>query len=142
MSTKISEMFFEGNMIFMSILTLFLALLFLAAWKAPAWVRSIGSIALAAGVLFSILGINQIFGYMQQAGSVAQSVLYGGYKTTLIPYVLRSWHLHRGSHHPHLPDAKDLGTSDKPCNKPLQTMRCKGLFFFSGSGDYSFSHVL
>ena len=85
MSTKISEMFFEGNMIFMSILTLFLALLFLAAWKAPAWVRSIGGIALAAGVLFSILGINQIFGYMQQAGSVAQSVLYGGYKATLLP---------------------------------------------------------
>ena len=85
MATKISEMFFGGNIVFMSILTLLLALLFLAAWKAPAWVRSLGGIALTAGVLFSILGVSQIFGYMKQAGSVAPAVLYGGFRTTLIP---------------------------------------------------------
>lgn len=85
MTTQLSEMFLGGNMLFMSLLTLMLALLFLAAWKAPAWVREIGSIALASGFLLGILGINQIFDYMQQVDSIPSSVLYGGYKTVLIP---------------------------------------------------------
>ena len=85
MTTQLSELFLGGNMLFMSLLTLLLALLFLAAWKAPAWIRDIGRIALAAGFLFGLLGINQIFAYMQQVESVAPSVLYGGYKCVLIP---------------------------------------------------------
>ena len=83
--TTLSEMFLSGNILCMSALTLLLALMFMAAWKAPAWVRNVGLIALAVGVLFSLLGIHQIFDYQQQASDVAPSVLYGGYKCTIIP---------------------------------------------------------
>ena len=85
--TTLSEMFLEGNILFMSVLTFLLAILFLAAWKAPAWVRDVGSIALAFGILFGLLGIRQVFSYMQTVDEVAPSVLYGGYKCTTIPVV-------------------------------------------------------
>lgn len=85
MITQLSDLFLEGNMMFMSILTLLLALLFLAAWKAPAWVRDIGNIALALGFLFCGLGVYQICDEVQMAGDVAISVLCGGYKCVLVP---------------------------------------------------------
>ena len=81
----ISELFLEGNIICMSILTLLLACLFLAAWKAPAWVRSIGLIALACGVLSGLFGTRQMFDYLQTVGETAPAVLYGGYKCAMTP---------------------------------------------------------
>ena len=86
----------------MSALTLLLALVFLAAWKAPAWVRNIGAIALVCGLLFGALGLNQMFSYMQEhthdtlkaleeSGYVTPTdldmspVIYGGYKCGLVP---------------------------------------------------------
>jgi len=96
----ISDFFLSGGPLFMSALTLVLALLFLAAWKAPAWVRNIGLIALACGFLFGTLGLYQMYGVLQEsfrafneAGDVSPSnlvppaVLYGGYKCVLIPII-------------------------------------------------------
>lgn len=83
--TTLSEMFLSGNILCMSVLTLLLALLFLTAWKAPAWLRNVGLVAFASGLLFGLLGLHQIYDYLQQAGSVANSVLYGGYKCAIIP---------------------------------------------------------
>ena len=74
-------------MIHMSILTILLASVFLAAWKAPAWVWKIGILALVAGILFGILGYYQICDFMQANGDVAPSVLMGGYKCMLVPTV-------------------------------------------------------
>ena len=100
----ISNFFMMGNPWFMSALTLLLALVFLAAWKAPAWVRNIGVIALACGFLFGILGLYQMFSYMQEhmqemlktieeSGYVTPTdvdmspVIYGGYKCALVPVI-------------------------------------------------------
>jgi len=96
----ISEYFMEGNPLFMSFLTLLLALVFLAAWKAPAWVRNIGLIALACGFLFGMIGLYQMYGVLQESfkafnetGDVSPSnlvpppVIYGGYKLGLIPVI-------------------------------------------------------
>lgn len=83
--TAISDFFVSGNPLFMSALTFLLALVFLAAWKAPAWVRNIGLIALACGLLFGVLGIYQMFDYMQTVSDVTPSVLYGGYKCVTVP---------------------------------------------------------
>ena len=55
MATQLSNLFLEGGPLFMSILTLLLALLFLAAWKAPAWVRDIGNIALVLAFRHKVL---------------------------------------------------------------------------------------
>ena len=85
MIAQLSELFIEGGMAFMSILTLLFALLFLAAWKAPAWVRDIGIIALAFGILSIAVDYTQMFDYLQTYGDVEQSVLYGGYKVAFIP---------------------------------------------------------
>lgn len=96
----ISDFFMMGNPLFMSALTLLLALVFLAAWKAPAWVRGIGLIALVCGLLFGALGLYQMYGVLQEsfrafneAGDVSPSnlippaVIYGGYKSVLVPFI-------------------------------------------------------
>ena len=102
--TAITDFFMMGGPWFMSALTLLLALVFLAAWKAPAWVRNIGFIALACGFLFGILGLYQMFSYMQEhmqemlktieeSGYVTPTdvdmspVIYGGYKCGLVPVI-------------------------------------------------------
>ncbi|MCR5535613.1 MAG: hypothetical protein K6F47_10675 [Bacteroidaceae bacterium] len=81
----ISDYFMMGGPWFMAFLTLLLALVFLAAWKAPAWVHSIGLIALACGFLFSVLGLYQMYDYMQAHGEIGLAVVYGGYKCGLVP---------------------------------------------------------
>lgn len=83
--TAITDFFMMGGPWFMAVLTLLLALVFLAAWKAPAWVHSIGLIALACGFLFSVLGLYQMYDYMQAHGEIAAAVVYGGYKCGLVP---------------------------------------------------------
>ena len=96
----ISDFFVMGNPLGMSALTLLLALVFLAAWKAPAWVRSIGLIALASGFLFGMFGLYQMYGVLQEsyrafseAGDISPSnlmppaVIYGGYKCVLVPII-------------------------------------------------------
>lgn len=84
MITQLSDLFFEGSMEFMSILTLLLALLFLAAWKAPAWVCDIGNIALALGILFTGIGVYLACDDIQQAGYISTSVLCEGIKCMII----------------------------------------------------------
>ena len=92
--TAISDFFMMGHPLCMSALTLLLALVFLAAWKAPAWVRNIGLIALACGFLFGILCLYQMFGVLQgvmpDSGDVtpfSPAVMYGGYKCALVPVI-------------------------------------------------------
>ncbi len=68
----------------MSIQTLLLALLFLAAWKAPAWVRDIGWIALALGIMLHLLGLYYAFGDIVDFGGVSQTVFLAGYRASII----------------------------------------------------------
>jgi len=83
----IPELFMNGNPLCMSVLTLLLALVFLAAWKAPAWVRNIGLIAMACGLLFGLLGLYQMFDYLRgvEPDSCSAPVIYGGYRCALVP---------------------------------------------------------
>lgn len=98
--TVISEYFMEGNPLCMSVLTLLLALVFLAAWKAPAWVRNIGIIALACGFLFGLMGLYQMYGVLQESlrvfnengdispyNLIPPPVVFGGYRCGLIPII-------------------------------------------------------
>ena len=61
----------------LAILTIMLVLVFLCAWKAPRWVRPIGSIALG-------------FYDIQRAGDISPTVMVGGFKAWdwLIQYAL------------------------------------------------------
>ncbi len=88
--------FLEGGPWFMSILTILLVAIFFAAWKAPRWVKEIGSIARAFGFFSLLLGLRQMFEALQEIGSqkeavtslfdlVSPNVLLGGLKVAMIP---------------------------------------------------------
>jgi len=83
----IMKFFVEGGSLFMTILTIEFILLFLAAWKAPAWVKEIGIIALTTALLSTLLGLRQVFEAIQVAGDISMSVLCGGLKVALIPVI-------------------------------------------------------
>lgn len=80
--------FVNGGVGFMSVLTVLLVAIFFAAWKAPRWVKEIGSFALVFGFLGMILSILQLLDGLQTAGGdLPAAVIYGGLKVTLIPVI-------------------------------------------------------
>lgn len=68
----------------MTILTLELVGLLLAAFKAPRWVSSIGSIALCSGLLNTFFGLFNVFTALQLAGDISPTLVFGGCRSTLI----------------------------------------------------------
>ena len=81
------SLFLEGGLWGMTLLTLELIGLLLAAWKAPAWVREIGLLTLVSGVVCTLLGISQVLGFVRVAGDVAFPVLAGGLRVACIPVI-------------------------------------------------------
>ena len=90
------RLFLEGGPWFMSILTILLVAIFFAAWKAPRWVKEIGSIAHALGLYSLLLGLRQLFDALQEVGSsiddvtsvfdlISPNVLFGGLKVAMVP---------------------------------------------------------
>jgi len=77
-------LFIEGGPLGMTILTIILLALLLAAWKAPAWVKEIGLIALVGGVIWALLGFFQAAGVIAIAGDIHQSVIWAGMKVAII----------------------------------------------------------
>ena len=70
----------------MGILTALLAGLFVAAWKAPRWTKEIGAFTLAFGFFSLLLGLRQMFDFLQMADQpVNINIIYGGLKVALIP---------------------------------------------------------
>ena len=84
---NIFVLFIEGGYVFMSIITLMLVGLFFAAWKAPNWIKEIGVLALAFGILGTILGVMQAADYIRATAdaSFSSNVIWGGIKVALIP---------------------------------------------------------
>ena len=78
-------LFIEGGIINMTMLTIMLLALLLAAWKAPAWVKEIGLMALVWGLIWSLFGIYMGAVNVERVGSIAQGVLWGGIKVSMIP---------------------------------------------------------
>jgi len=70
----------------LAILTILLALMFLCAWKAPRWVRPIGSIALAISAIHYIYGLMLGFHDIQVFGDISPSVMVGGLKFMFIAW--------------------------------------------------------
>ena len=91
-------LFIEGGVWSMSILTILLVAIFFAAWKAPRWVKEIGSIARAFGFIGLLLGLRQMFEVFQEIASqkeavtsvfdlVSPGVFFGGLKVAMIPVI-------------------------------------------------------
>ena len=77
--------FIQGNPVPMGIITLILVLVFLAAWKAPAWVSNLGKLGLVTGILGTLFGISQMLDYLGGNAETPAAVIYRGLKVTLIP---------------------------------------------------------
>ena len=82
---SLSQTFVEGGMAGMIAITLLLIALFLAAWKAPRWVKEIGIGALVVGIFWMLSGLSQALGVLQMVGDISPSLVCGGLKVTLIP---------------------------------------------------------
>lgn len=80
----ISSFFVEGGAFGMIVLSLLLIALFLAAWKAPKWVKEIGLGALVFAIFWTLRGLYQMFGVMQMIGDVGFPVICGGLRAAMI----------------------------------------------------------
>ena len=84
MKHSLPTLFVEGGLGWMIIITIFLIALFIAAWKAPRWVKEIGIGTLVFSIFGTLLGLAQAFDAIQKAGDISPAVLCGGLKVTLI----------------------------------------------------------
>ena len=78
------ELFLKGGAPYMTLLTLILLALLLASWKAPAWVKEIGLIALIVGVLSTFLGFYIAADDISKAGDIPQGIIWGGLRVAVI----------------------------------------------------------
>lgn len=83
--SRMFQLFYEGGWLGMSILTVELIGLLFAAWKAPAWVKEIGLLALVTGISYTLFGFRQAMHFIQQAGDISLSLLAGGLRVACIP---------------------------------------------------------
>ena len=82
---SIVDAFMAGGWWGMAAITLTLVCALFAAWKAPAWVQSLGKVAIAIGVISFLLGISDIAKVIQENGDrFPFSVYMGGLKVALI----------------------------------------------------------
>lgn len=76
------SLFLEGGLWGMTLLTLELIGLLLAAW-----VQEIGLLALISGIVYTLLGFSQAMGFVQRAGDISFSLLAGGLRVACIPVI-------------------------------------------------------
>ena len=81
---SLARLYVEGGAGFMTIISVLLILMLIAAWKAPKWVKEIGIGALVAGIFATLLGLLQIFDAIQMFGDISLSVICGGLKVAMI----------------------------------------------------------
>ena len=78
------ELFMKGGIFGMTILTIIFLALLLAAWKAPAWVKEIGIIALVWGVCWALMGFVQMAGAMTKS-EFPSGIVWSGLMLATIP---------------------------------------------------------
>ena len=84
--TNLFTLFVSGGPVGMIIITLLFIGLFFAAWKAPAWVKEIGTAALVVGAFWTLLGFMQAADFLQGcADDISPNIVAGGVKVGLIP---------------------------------------------------------
>ena len=78
------ELFVLGGIPWMTFLTINLLALLLAAWKAPAWVKEIGIIALVFGVISFLIGFYIGAADISKAGELPPRIIWGGLQIAVI----------------------------------------------------------
>ena len=81
----LSQTFMAGGWHFMALITLALICALFAAWNAPAWVKPLGKVAIAIGVLSFLMGVQDMADCCAKVGSeIPFSVYCSGFKVALI----------------------------------------------------------
>ena len=81
----LTDMFMAGGWPYMAVITLVLVCALFAAWKAPAWVKSLGKVAIAIGIFSFFSGVADMADICQETGSQFPfSVYCGGFRVALI----------------------------------------------------------
>lgn len=81
----LSQTFMAGGWHFMALITLVLTCALFAAWKAPAWVKPLGKVVIAIGVLSFLMGVQDMADCCAKVGSeIPFSVYCSGFKVALI----------------------------------------------------------
>ena len=81
----LSQTFMAGGWHFMALITLALICALFAAWKAPAWVKPLGKVAIAIGILSFLMGVQDMADCCAKVGSgIPFSVYCSGFKVALI----------------------------------------------------------
>ncbi|MDG2342095.1 MAG: MotA/TolQ/ExbB proton channel family protein [Cytophagales bacterium] len=78
------ELFLQGGVLFMSIITIFLVMVGLSFYTHSDKLKTYGSLALSSGVLGSFIGLYSAFMTIQEVGNVSPSVFAGGLRVALI----------------------------------------------------------
>tara|TARA_B100001564_G_scaffold189393_1_gene158971 strand:+ start:310 stop:609 length:300 start_codon:yes stop_codon:yes gene_type:complete len=78
------NLFFEGGVLFMSLISIFLVLVGVSFYLHSDKLKTYGNLALSTGVLGSFIGLYSAFNTIQQVGNVSPSVLAGGLRIALI----------------------------------------------------------
>ena len=82
---SLSQTFMAGGWHFMALITLALVCALFAAWKAPAWVKSLGKVVLAIGVMSFLMGVSDMADACAKVGNtIPFSVYCSGFKVALI----------------------------------------------------------
>lgn len=82
---SLSQTFMAGGWHFMALITLALICALFAAWKAPAWVKPLGKVAIAIGILSFLMGVQDMADCCAKVGSeIPFSVYCSGFKIALI----------------------------------------------------------
>ncbi|MFA5444549.1 MAG: MotA/TolQ/ExbB proton channel family protein [Bacteroidales bacterium] len=81
------HLFIEGGPLFMGLLTIELVFLLIAAWKAPAWVKEIGLMALITGILGTLIGMHQACAVIERVEDISINLMAGGMKVALITVI-------------------------------------------------------
>jgi len=98
-SNNFFSYFIAGGVGPMSVLSLLLIFILFAAWKAPRWIKEIGTFALVFGFLTYIIGLYQMFDVLQEVADaqgegitglfdlISPSILFAGLRIGLIPVI-------------------------------------------------------
>ena len=81
------DLFYEGGILFMSIISFFLLMTFISFYLHNDKLKTYGNLALASGILGSFIGIYSALGVIQQVGNVSQAILADGFKVSFISLI-------------------------------------------------------
>lgn len=81
---SIFQLYQEGGVLYMSLITLCLVGILLAAWKQPSFVKELGSIALTLGFVSLMIGIRQACHSLLITADVSPVIIFAGIKVALV----------------------------------------------------------